>query len=102
MTNKRLSKSQFVNTLAERSGLCKQQARTALDTLNELVVQQLKQKEPGEIIIPSLLKLSVVVKPATHQHEGINPFTRKPMTFQARPERRVVKVRALKALKDAL
>lgn len=102
MNNKRMSKSQFVTTLAERSGLSKQQARSALDAMNEMVVQQLKQKEPGEITIPSLLKLSVVVKPAVHQHEGVNPFTKEPMTIRARPERKVVKARPLKALKDAL
>jgi DNA-binding protein HU-beta len=102
MNNKRMSKSQFVSSLAERSGLSKEQARSALDAMNEMVVQQLKQKESGEITIPSLLKLSVVVKPATHQREGTNPFTKQPMTIRAKPERKIVKARPLKALKDAV
>jgi len=102
MSSNRMSKSQFVTALAEKSGLSKKQATAALDTINAMVAQQLGQKGPGEVIIPGLLKLSIVVKPATPQHEGINPFTKQPMTFQAKPARKVIRVRPLKALKDAV
>ena len=53
-------------------------------------------------MLPGLLKLSVVTKPATSQHEGVNPFTKEPMTYKAKAARKVVKVRALKALSDAV
>ena len=102
MSSNKMSKSQFVTALAEKSGLSKKQATAALDTINAMVAQQLGQKGPGEVIIPGLLKLSIVVKPATPQHEGINPFTKQPMTFQAKPARKVIRVRPLKALKDAV
>jgi nucleoid DNA-binding protein len=102
MASKRMNKSQFVTVLSEKSGLSKKQARAAIDSINAMVAQQLGQKGPGEIILPGLLKLSIVVKPATHQHEGINPFTKEPMTYKAKPARKVVKVRPLKALKDAI
>jgi nucleoid DNA-binding protein len=97
-----MNKSQFVTVLSEKSGLSKKQARAALDSINAMVAQQLGQKGPGEIVLPGLLKLSIVVKPATHQHEGINPFTKEPMTYKAKPARKVVRVRPLKALKDAI
>jgi nucleoid DNA-binding protein len=102
MSNKRMSKSQFVATLAEKSGLTKKQAASALDTLNAMVAQQLGKQGPGEVIVPGLLKLNVVEKPATPQHEGVNPFTKQPMTYKAKAARRVIKVRPLKALKDAV
>jgi len=102
MASKRMNKSQFVTVLSEKSGLSKKQARAALDSINAMVAQQLGQKGPGEIVLPGLLKLSIVVKPATHQHEGINPFTKEPMTYKAKPARKVVRVRPLKALKDAI
>lgn len=102
MASKRMNKSQFVTVLSEKSGLSKKQAKAAIDSINAMVAQQLGQKGPGEIILPGLLKLSVVVKPATHQHEGINPFTKEPMTYKAKPARKVVRVRPLKALKDAI
>jgi nucleoid DNA-binding protein len=102
MTKTRLNKSQFVAALAEKSGLDKKQAALALDTVNLLVAQQLGKQGPGEVLIPGLLKLNIVEKPATHQHEGINPFTKEPMTFKAKAARKVIKVRPLKALKDAI
>jgi nucleoid DNA-binding protein len=102
MPNKRMSKSQFVTTLAEKSGLDKKQATSALDTINAIVAQQLGQGGPGEVLIPGLLRLNVVDKPATRQHEGVNPFTKEPMTYKAKPARKVIKVRLLKALKDAV
>jgi DNA-binding protein HU-beta len=102
MPNKRMSKSQFVATLAKKSGLDKKQATSALDTINAMVAQQLSKRGPGEVLIPGLLKLSVVDKPATRQHEGVNPFTKEPMTYKAKAARKVIRVRPLKALKDAV
>ena len=102
MSNTRLNKSQFVAALAEKSGLDKKQATAALDTLNTIVAQQLSKQGPGEVLIPGLLKLNVVEKPATKQHEGINPFTKEAMTYKAKAARKVIKVRTLKALKDAI
>lgn len=102
MSDGRMSKSQFVTTLAEKSGLSRKQAVSALDTMNAMVAQQLSKKGPGEVLIPGLLKLSVIDKPATRKHEGINPFTKEPMTYKAKAARKVIKVRPLKALKDAI
>jgi DNA-binding protein HU-beta len=102
MTNTRMNKSQFVATLAEKSGLDKKQATAALDTINTIVAQQLGKHGPGEVLIPGLLKLNIVEKPATPKHEGVNPFTKEPMTYKAKPARKVIKVRTLKALKDAI
>jgi len=102
MPNKRMSKSQFLTTLAEKSGLDKKQAASALDTLNAMVAQQLGKLGPGEVLIPGLLKLNIVNKAATPEHTGLNPFTKEPMTYKAKAARRVIKVRPLKALKDAI
>ena len=102
MSDKRMSKTQFVTTLAEKSGLNKKQATSALDTINAMVAQQLGKRGPGEVLIPGLLKLNIVNKPATRKHEGINPFTKEPMTYKAKPAHKVIKMRALKALKDAV
>jgi len=102
MPDKRMSKSQFVTALAEKSGLNKKQATSALDTINVMVAQQLGKGGPGEVLIPGLLRLKVVDKPATSQHEGVNPFTKEPMIYKAKPAHKVIKVMILKALKDAV
>ena len=102
MSNKRMSKTQFVTTLAEKSGLNKKQASSALETINSMIAQEHGRQGPGEVLIPGLLKLNVVEKPATRKHEGINPFTKEPMVYKAKAAHKVIKVRLLKALKDAV
>ncbi len=102
MPGKRMSKSQFVATLAEKSGITKKQAAAALKSMSEMVVHQLGKHGPGEVLIPGLLKLNVVIKPATPERQGINPFTKEPTIFKAKPARKVVKARPLKSLKDAI
>lgn len=102
MNNKRMSKTQFVDAVAEKSGLTRKQAASALAMMNTIISQQLGKGGPGEVVIPGLLRLIVAQKPATRKHEGINPFTKEPMTFQAKPARKVIRARPLKALKDAI
>jgi hypothetical protein len=47
-----------------------------------------------------MMKIIVVNKPAVPAHKGINPFTKVEQMFAAKPARKVIKVRPLKALKD--
>ncbi len=100
MANKRMSKTEFVEAIAAESGLEKKQVNAVLDGLNGVVYKELKAQH--EVVIPGLLKLTAVTKPAVPAREGINPFTKEPAMFKARPARKVIKPRALKALKDAL
>ncbi len=102
MSDNKLSKSEFVAELARISGLDKKQVQLALDSLNKIVLQQLGRSGPGEVLIPGLLKLNVVEKPATPERQGINPFTKQPTIFKAKPARRVIKARPVKTLKDAI
>jgi nucleoid DNA-binding protein len=46
------------------------------------------------------MKITVINKPATKARKGINPFTKEEQMFKAKPARKVIKVRPLKALKD--
>jgi DNA-binding protein HU-beta len=52
--------------------------------------------------VPGFAKLIVVKKPATKARKGINPFTKEPTTFKARPARKIVRARPVKAAKDAV
>ena len=51
-------------------------------------------------MLPGLLKISTVKKPAVKARKGINPFTKEEVMFKAKPASTAVKVRPLKALKD--
>ena len=65
-----------------------------------LIAKELGKQGPGQFVVPGLLKLKVVRKPATKARPGKNPFTGEPMTIQAKPARNVVRALPLKALKE--
>lgn len=100
MPTNRMSKTELIEAIASQSGLEKKQVNAVLDALNNVIYQELKAQR--EVTIPGLLKLASVTKPAVPEREGINPFTKEPTVFKAKPARKVIKPRPLKALKDAV
>ena len=100
MEGKRMSKTELVDAIANQSGLEKKQVNAVLEALNDIIYKELKAQH--EVVIPGLLKLGTVMKPAVPAREGINPFTKERTMFKARPERKAIKTRPAKALKDAV
>ena len=100
MAAKPMTKTEILNALAESTELSKKQVGSGLDELATLIGKSLGKKGPGIFNIPGLMKISVQRKPATPERKGINPFTKEPTIFKAKPARNVVKVRPLKGLKD--
>ena len=97
---KAMSKAEFMNALAEKSDLTKQQISALLDALGRLIAENLDSQGPGALTIPGLMKIKVVRKPATEARKGINPFTKEETIFKAKPARNTVKIVPLKGLKD--
>ena len=95
-----MSKTQLIDELATLSELDKKQVKTLLEGLVTVAVKELGAT--GQFVVPGLTKLVVAHKPATEAREGINPFTKQPMTFAAKPASKVVKAQPLKVLKDAV
>ena len=52
--------------------------------------------------MPGFAKFRVVKKPATKARQGINPFTKAPTTFAAKPASKSVRARPIKSIKDAV
>ncbi|MHC5542982.1 HU family DNA-binding protein, partial [Singulisphaera rosea] len=80
--------------------LARKDIASVFDALGSLIATELGKKGPGQFIVPGLLKLKVVRKPATKAKQGINPFTKEPMTIKAKPARNVVRAVPMKALKE--
>jgi DNA-binding protein HU-beta len=59
-------------------------------------------KKTGAFLVPGFAKFVVIKKPATKARKGINPFTKEPTVFKAKPARKVIKARPVKAAKDAI
>jgi nucleoid DNA-binding protein len=94
------TKSEIYTILAENAGVSKKQVSQIFDTLGEVLKKDLSKRGPGALNLAGMMKITVQRKPATKARKGINPFTKEPTTFKAKPARNVVKVRPMKALKD--
>ncbi|MBI1853488.1 MAG: HU family DNA-binding protein [Planctomycetes bacterium] len=94
------SKSEILVNIAKATELSRKQVASVFDALSSQIQSAVGKKGPGAFAVPGLMKIVIVNKPATPARKGINPFTKQEQMFQAKPARRVVKVRPLKALKD--
>ena len=97
---KPLTKSQIVGNISEDTGLSKKEVTAVFDALTDQIRKSLGRNGAGTFTVPGLMKVKVIRKPATKEREGINPFTKEPTIFKAKPARNVVKVAPLKALKE--
>lgn len=97
---KPLTKTQLLNELTERTGLAKKDVISFLETLEVLVEENLSAKGPGVFTLPGLLKIAKKTRKKQPAKKGINPRTGEEITIAAKPERKVVKVTALKKLKE--
>jgi len=96
----RYTKTQLVNQIAEENELSKSQVNGVLDSLGDLIQLHINKRSVGEFVLPGLLKIQTVKKPAKKARMGINPFTKEEVMFKAKPASTTVKVRALKKLKE--
>lgn len=96
----RFSKTQILDQIATTTELSRKQVASVLDSLTEVIQAHVKKNAVGEFVLPGLLKISTVRKPATKARKGINPFTKEEVTFKAKAASTVIKVRPLKKLKD--
>ena len=100
---KAATKGEVYSQIAAKTNLAKKDVAGVFEALSDMIHAELKDKKgSGTFIIPGLLKLKVVRKEATKAKPGINPFTKEPMTFKAKPARNVIKALPLKSLKDSV
>ncbi len=100
MAGKRLTKAQVIAEISNSSDMDKKSVNKVFESLSDVIRKQLTGRGPGEFVIPGLVKLRVVKKPATKERQGINPFTKQPITIPAKPASKKVRATVLKSLKD--
>jgi len=94
------TKTEILRTIAENTELSKKDVVAVFDEMAAMIKKDLGKRGVGAFTIPGLAKVRVVRKPATKARKGTNPFTGEEMMFKAKPASKVVKVSALKGLKD--
>ena len=94
------TKSEVLNGIAKATDLTRKQVASVFDALGGMAKSALGRRGPGVFVIPGMVKMTVVQKPAVPERKGISPFTKQEQIFKAKPARKVVKVRPLKKLKQ--
>ena len=97
---KLMSKSELVQKIADQHSLSKKDVKSVIESLATVGYKEMKNN--GAFVLPGFAKFVVIKKPATKERPGINPFTKEPTVFKARPARKIVRARPVKAAKDAV
>jgi DNA-binding protein HU-beta len=99
-TDSMMSKSELIQKIADDLSLAKKDVKAVIESLADVGYKEMKKS--GEFLLPGFAKFIVIKKPATKERTGINPFTKEPTVFKAKPARKMLKVRPVKAAKDAV
>jgi DNA-binding protein HU-beta len=100
--SKKLTKSGLIQAIVDSigEGASRKDVKAVIETLIEIGHKELKKN--GLFLLPGFAKFVVVKKPARPARKGINPFTKEPTTFAAKPASKAVKARPIKSIKDAV
>merc|ERR1711862_374444 len=85
------------SAVADSAGLKPKDVKAAVEGLLGVATDQLKKN--GSFKLGGVLNLKLKKKPATAARKGVNPFTKEPCVFKAKPASKTVSVLPMKKLK---
>merc|ERR1711941_67634 len=97
MKGSAMTASGAYSSVAETVGLKPKDVKAAVEGLVAVAADQLKKN--GSFKIGGMLNLKLKKRPATPARKGVNPFTKEPCVFKAKPASKTVKVLAMKKFK---
>ena len=94
-----MSKSELIQKITEQhpNNMTRKDVKSVIESLAEIGYKELTPSSCEDSP-----KCVVIKKPATKARKGINPFTKEPTIFKAKPARKIVRARPVKAVKDAV
>jgi DNA-binding protein HU-beta len=95
-----MTKSALMQKIADQTSVSRRDVKAVVEAMTQVGYKELKKS--GSFTLPGFAKFVVVKKPATKARKGTNPFTGEEMMFKAKPARKVVRARPVKAAKDAV
>ena len=98
----KLTKSQIITLLSERTELDKKTVKLFFAELQSMIEASIAPKGVGVITLPIGIKIKRHERPAQKARLGRNPLTGEEVMIKAKPKRKVVKVQAMKVLKEIL
>merc|ERR1712070_303993 len=93
-----LSAAGVYSSIAEKTGLKSKDVKSAIEGVVAVAAQQLKAC--GKFKLGGALNLKLKKKPATPARKGVNPFTKEPCVFKAKPASKTVRALPMKKFKE--
>merc|ERR1711967_9774 len=97
-TGGKMTASGAYSAVAEAKGLKSKDVRAVAEAYMALAAAQLKKA--GKFKFAGALNMKLKKKPATAARKGVNPFTREPCVFKAKPASQTVRALPMKRFKE--
>merc|ERR1712124_138347 len=90
-----MPKTGVFQSVAETTGLKTKDVKGVVDAFMGVAVEQVKKS--GSFKLAGMLNMKLKNKPATKAKKGINPFTKEPCVFKAKPASKTVRCLPMKS-----
>merc|ERR1719463_716568 len=97
---KAMTTSAAYRAVSETTGVKARDVKGAVEAYLNVAATQVKKS--GVFKLGGALNLKLKTKPARPARKGVNPFTKEPCVFKAKPASKTVKAFAMKKLKDLI
>ena len=94
------TKARLFAAISEETGLSKKDVAAVFESFIRILHRHLKKRAAGELNFLGLAKFKVSTRKASKARRMIHPTTGEEITVPAKPAHRIVRIRALKAVKD--
>merc|ERR1711936_742869 len=95
-----MTASQAYSSVAEATGLKAKDVKAVVEGIVTVAADQLKKS--GTFKLAGALNLKLKKKPARPARKGVNPFTKEPCVFKAKPASKTVRALPMKKLKEMI
>merc|ERR1711957_385845 len=95
-----LTASGAFSKISETTELKPKQVKAIVTNYMELAATELKKN--GKFKLGGVLNMKLKKKPAKAARKGVNPFTKEPCVFKAKPASKTVRVLPMKKFKEAV
>merc|ERR1711972_931939 len=97
---KGMTASAAYSAVAETTGLKAKDVKGVMEGIVAVAAEELKKS--GSFKLAGALNLKLKKKPATPARKGVNPFTKEPCVFKAKPAPKTVRALPMKKFKEMI
>merc|ERR1712176_98582 len=93
-----ITQSGVYSSVAEATGLKSKQVKDVVEGIMGIAASELKKN--GAFKFAGMLNMKLKKKPAPPARKGVNPFTKEPCVFKAKPASKTVRALPMKKFKE--